>query len=498
MNIHHTEGVIAWWLSLVNTAALTVILALPGYASEPNLRIETNSDSRRGCRFTESPEGITAEGCSLRQLIGYGWEMDPLLVVGPPWLETERLTLTSKVPTRRSTLREELTRQYQLTVVSERRPFKAWVMRRSSISNSLEAADMSDKENRQEAMWSDYSATIRGGWSMTDLGKLLQRTLRMPVIDETELGGAYKLSVQFNLRDPSAIIRSFRDHLSLELTEEIRDIAVVTVTSRHVPEIVPTVSYQPTPDIVKAIENLPPMSDVVQSYEGRFAPRRQLLKEHPANLFVAMAVQDAIRAYPHLKPDWDWLIEMHRSIPDKLVGQFLQARLLSDIQPKQAESLARSVLSVAPRFHWAQLLLGSILLKQPARQSDAGQHLAAFRAACPENIDDIHLYGSVSNLSLLQSALDQFERILPSRVDDRAFAAYVHLWQLRRRLWERDGDSFRNSVRRDLLRLRAYDRTGSDAWVKAILAGYELIGDEDALGEVRERVIRLHPGTKNH
>jgi hypothetical protein len=99
----------------------------------------------------------------------------------------------------------------------------------------------------------------------------------------------------------------------------------------------------------------------------------------------------------------------------------------------------------------------------------------------------------IENPELLEKIRVQLERRLMSRLDDAALAAYPHVWELRRRTGYA---TLSQSLRVELIRIRATDRMESPLWLETLKAGYALLQDTESIRAVEDRILATRPSSQ--
>ena len=98
-----------------------------------------------------------------------------------------------------------------------------------------------------------------------------------------------------------------------------------------------------TPAARNAYDRLPLVTDPDLTLSALESPRRALLEQYPRDLFVEMALQDAMRS-PLLAERWEAALERYRKIADRDAGELLEARLIFRLNPQRARDLVDAVL----------------------------------------------------------------------------------------------------------------------------------------------------------
>src|SRR5580704_7246428 len=109
----------------------------------------------------------------------------------------------------------------------------------------------------------------------------------------------------------------------------MRTLALLTVLSSSVFAQSNRTVCSLTPEVETEYLTLPAMSDLSLSWEERYAPRRDLAKKYPTNWPLQFMLQQPILYHSDMGREWDLALSHYRSLPDRLLGELLEARLLS-------------------------------------------------------------------------------------------------------------------------------------------------------------------------
>src|SRR6476469_4520423 len=140
------------------------------------------------------------------------------------------------------------------------------------------------------------------------------------------------------------------------------------------------------PDVEIDYRSLPSMSDLSRSWEERYSPRRALAKRYVADWPLQFMLQTPILPHGDMGREWDLAIEHYRALPDRTLGELLEARLLSSVQRKKSRAALDRILSQVKDSPWPHLAM--LEWAADARNGDqivAEREFEAFRQMCPRD-----------------------------------------------------------------------------------------------------------------
>jgi hypothetical protein len=140
------------------------------------------------------------------------------------------------------------------------------------------------------------------------------------------------------------------------------------------------------PDVEIDYRSLPSMSDLSRSWEERYAPRRALAKKYLTDWPLQLMLQSPILMHGDMGREWDVAIEHYRALPDRTLGELLEARLLSSVQRKKSREALDRILGQAKDSPWAHLAM--LEWAADARNGDqtlAEREFETFRQMCPRD-----------------------------------------------------------------------------------------------------------------
>ncbi len=276
--------------TLAAMASPAILLCVSGYAQRstpptvaagPALPVFEVADVHGSAR-TQYPSvrggGLHGDRYLLRQatmvdLIAVAYKVDPLNVIGgPAWLELDRFDIVAKVPRATSQetsalmLRSLLGDRFKLDVQADTRPLPAYVLT-AGKSPKLKQAEGSGEQfcNFQQPA-KDAAPAARmnitfacRNTTMEEFAQFLHNVGRpymaRPVVDATQLKGAWDFEFQWSFQPPRAgadgitIFDALEKQLGLKLELKSTPLSVVVVNS---------VNEAPTPNPPEVAEALPP------------------------------------------------------------------------------------------------------------------------------------------------------------------------------------------------------------------------------------------------
>ena len=222
------------------------------------------------------------------------------------------------------------------------------------------------------------------------------------------------------------------------------------------------------------------MSDLSLSWEERYAPRRDLAKKYPNDWPLQFALQQPILQHSEMGHEYDLALSHYRSLPDPVLGELLEARLLSSLHRKKSRESLNHVLSQAADSPWSHL--ATLEWAADRRNGDPDPALAdrefdEFRQRCPGNLQVFQYLGSGrdsqkfrSHVAALRNAIETEKK----RGTDGELLGLAWRWE-RVTYGENRLEEFRRAVRADVDFLRAHPNYDSWPWVFMVSYGYEEI-----------------------
>src|SRR5256885_1593856 len=118
----------------------------------------------------------------------------------------------------------------------------------------------------------------------------------------------------------------------------MRTLALLTVLSSSVLAQSSRTACSLAPNIETEYLALPSMSDLTLSWEERYAPRRDLAKKYSADWPLQFMLQRPILQGVDMRREFDLALPYYRSLQDRLLGELLEARLLSPVYRKKSRA----------------------------------------------------------------------------------------------------------------------------------------------------------------
>ena len=207
-------------------AAIAVVLSLPRRASDQWAEFSIGPAS--GESVHRQTAAVRADGITLKYAIATAYEFPAVRIVGPSWLSETRYSITASVGADAagsfpSLLREELKHRLQLETHVEQRPFDVFILRATDAPRVPRAAG-----NVEQGIIGKRRLEMRA-MSMSGLASLLQNVLSRPVINETDLTGAYDIEFEFREDRVESVTAVLRDRFGLRLSRETRNMDALIV-----------------------------------------------------------------------------------------------------------------------------------------------------------------------------------------------------------------------------------------------------------------------------
>ena len=168
-------------------------------------------------------------------MIGYAWDAKPDQISGPEWINTITFAIEARMdpgtPTARALLmlQDLLADRFKLQLRVEDRASKVYTLKVVSSGSKLKAT--------VEPAASDNSGTfaiMAPAMTMAGLARRLSSRMDRPVLDQTNLPGAYEMKLTWQPDGPDgnstdALFRALREQLGLELKADTAPIKAFLV-----------------------------------------------------------------------------------------------------------------------------------------------------------------------------------------------------------------------------------------------------------------------------
>jgi len=244
------------------------------------------------------------------------------------------------------------------------------------------------------------------------------------------------------------------------------------------------------------------MSDLSLSWKERYAPRRDLAKKYPNDWPLQFALQQPILQHSEMGHEYDFALSHYRSLPDHLLGELLEARLLSSLHRKKSRQSLDHVLGQAADSPWSHLAM--LEWAADRRNGDPDPALAdrefdEFRQRSPGNLQVFQYLGSGrdpqkfrSHVAALRNAIEMEKKRGPDQIDVELLGV---AWRWERvRYGENRFEEFRRAVRADIDFLRAHPNYESWPWVCRVSFGYsDILKDDGADKAIEDETLLRAP-----
>src|SRR5579862_5443259 len=240
-------------------------------------------------------------------------------------------------------------------------------------------------------------------------------------------------------------------------------------------------------DVENEYRTLPSMSDLSRSWEERYGPRRALAKKYPMDWPLQFELQAPILIHPYMGREWDLAIEHYRALPDRALGELLEARLLSPVRRAKSREALDRILPQVEDSPWAHLAMLDWADSRHGDPAIAEREFETFRRMCPGDSSVFRHLQTVRDPEKLKLHVEALRNALESKKEHQLNQDDLRLlrtaWTFERITYGSDRrDEFRRVVRSDLDFLRDHPTWDSETWVFVFSFGYtEMLQDDAAL-----------------
>jgi thiol-disulfide isomerase/thioredoxin len=233
---------------------------------------------------------------------------------------------------------------------------------------------------------------------------------------------------------------------------------------------------------------LPKVNDLSKSWEERIAPRRALAQAYPGDWALQIALQDPIRNAFFLGSEWDLALAHYRKLPDRALGELLEARLLSGMQRKQSALLLDKVEKAVPNSPWLHLARLEWHRNERINPdfATAAKHLLRFRELCPKDPRVFVHIDVVKDADQFAPQLRALRLHLEARKEaglrEEDLPLFRPAWTWESVLAAESGrEAFEKQLDAELQVIRALDLFGSNDWANVLRFGHEKRKDKASI-----------------
>jgi peroxiredoxin len=242
------------------------------------------------------------------------------------------------------------------------------------------------------------------------------------------------------------------------------------------------------------------MSDLSLSWQERYAPRRALAKKYLADWPLQFTLQTPILHHSDIGREWDLAIEHYRTLPDRSLGELLEARLLSPLQRKKSREALDRILGLAKDSPWAHLAMleWAADLKNGDR-AVAEKEFEAFRRMCPGDLYVFRYVQTVRDPEKLRRHVEALRGAIELKkirgLDEEDLQMLRTAWTFEPVTYGSDHrEEFRKVVRSDLDYMRSHPMWDSERWIFLLPFGYTEVLKEGALvGSFPDEILKRAP-----
>ena len=167
--------------------------------------VKPNRTGKGGQTMAATPGMLTIHNLSLRTIIGAAYGIAEYQISGPPWLGELRFDIVGKTDASITTedqmrpkLQPLLSERFHLAMHRDTRQLPAYILMVGPRGPRLEAATEGSAGIPFKKANKPGGSRIRSAHlTMPELAEILSRRLRRPVLDKTELTGAYRVTLEW-------------------------------------------------------------------------------------------------------------------------------------------------------------------------------------------------------------------------------------------------------------------------------------------------------------
>ncbi len=240
----------------------------------------------------------------------------------------------------------------------------------------------------------------------------------------------------------------------------------------------------PSAEVTAALDRIPSSRVGYQSYaqfsEQRIGGLRTLRSRFPGDLFVERTYVEFLSRMPSRSDLIEEYRALHEQHPDDPRLAYLYGLTLFGLRTPEATALFEAALAKAPAFPWPHLALVSVYTAPRfLNREKSAANLRDFLDRCPGVLEGYGRVELFDDPETVRQATQSFRRLVQSRRDTEALAAYRTLWALEFRTQaSTEHDRQRDRVAADLKRIRSLRLKDRKEWYETLVEGYRLLDDQ--------------------
>jgi uncharacterized protein (TIGR03435 family) len=190
-----------------------------------------------------NPDGIRAEGTTLKLLLSVAYDMPQIRIVAPSWMSSDLYAVRAVVSPESpeplaALLQQELLKRLDLAVHIEQRGFDGLVLTaKKGAENAWERTGGDSRYYVSDDRIRAVHATVRG------LANALQNVLARPVIDETGIVGNYNFEFPWGENRLATVTQALEGRFGLILKPGRRDLDALIVDRAQCPAALLVMSH---------------------------------------------------------------------------------------------------------------------------------------------------------------------------------------------------------------------------------------------------------------
>ena len=204
---------------------LLTLMLVPAWGQPAWKEFSIGPPTGKNTRTTR--EGMEGAGVPFLRIVSRAYNVPEYLILGPPWMASERYTLTALVSDPQDfegLMQKELADRFHLVAHREKQSLPVFVLQAiPGQPHKLPAAGSAGGGHMSSGDFTLKNVKIAG--FAIQLADVLSR----PVIDETGIDGRFDFAINWLPANPLSLRQAVKDQLGLQLAEEKRDTDTLVV-----------------------------------------------------------------------------------------------------------------------------------------------------------------------------------------------------------------------------------------------------------------------------
>jgi uncharacterized protein (TIGR03435 family) len=176
-----------------------------------------------------SPAGIECQGISLRNIVSFAHNVQPVRIAGPANLDGERMAVRAIAETEgidhlRELVRKLLDERFGFVAHREQRPLLVLVLKQAPNQPAKLRAPAGESNNIRVG-----NGALEGDGPISRLIPHIEARVGRPVVDESGLPGTYRFALTWEGGNKQSLINSLEEQMGLVLSHEERPAEMLVV-----------------------------------------------------------------------------------------------------------------------------------------------------------------------------------------------------------------------------------------------------------------------------